>query len=58
MAVTWRLTQRRVLLTGIIDKVRYLGDRVHYWWDELYMSIVPIAPFGDMFWGRDIARAY
>ena len=49
MAAAWRLTQRRALLVGIIDKMWYLGERVHRWWDGPYMRRVPIAPPGDIF---------
>ena len=42
------------MLDGVIDKVWYLGERVHRWWDGPYMRRVPIAPHGDMFWGREL----
>ena len=55
MVAAWHLTQRRGLLAGIIDKAWYLGERLYHWWDGPYISRVPIAPPGDMFWGRELA---
>ena len=52
--MAWRLTQRRILLSGLGDKVWFLGERVHRWWDGPFPSRVPVAPPGDMFWGSEL----
>ena len=54
IGVAWRLTQRRILLPGLIDKVWYLGEWVYCWWDGLFMRRVHIAPPGDIFWGQEL----
>ena len=40
-------------MDGIIDKVWYLGERVHHCWDGPYMRRVPTTPPIDMLWGRE-----
>ena len=52
--MAWRLTQRRILLPGLIDKVWYLGEWVYHWWDGPCLRRFPIAPPCDMFWGREL----
>ena len=54
MGMAWRLMQRRILLPGLIDKVWYLGERVHRWWDRPCLRRVPIAPPHDMYWGCEL----
>ena len=49
MGVAWSLTQRRILLPGLDDKVWFLGERVHRWWDGPFLRRVPVAPPRDMF---------
>ena len=41
-------------MPGIIDKVWYLGEWVHHWWDGPFMRRVHVAPPGDMFWGQEL----
>ena len=52
--MAWRLTQRRILLSGLGDKVWFLGERVHHWWDGPFLRRVPVAPPSDMFWGSEL----
>ena len=52
--MAWRLTQRRILLPGLVDKIWYLGEWVHRWWDGPFMRRVLIAPPRDIFWGREL----
>ena len=41
-------------MRGLINKVWYLGEHVHRWWDGPFMRRVHVAPPGDMFWGREL----
>ena len=52
--MAWRLIQRRILLSGLGEKVWFLGERVHRWWDGPFFRRVPMAPPGDMFWGSEL----
>ena len=56
MVAARRVTHMRFLLTSIIDNVWYLGERVHYWLDGLYIRRVPVAPPGNIFWGQEFVR--
>ena len=52
--MAWRLTQRRILLPGLGDRVWFLGERVYRWCDGPFFRRVPMAPPGDMFWGNEL----
>ena len=44
MGEAWRLTHWRILLLGLGDRVWFLGERVHRWWDGPFLRRVPMAP--------------
>ena len=52
--MAWRLTQRRILLPGLGERVWFLGKRVYRWWDGPFLRKVPMAPPTDMFWGSEL----
>ena len=52
--MAWCLTQRRILLPGLGERVWFLGERVYRWWDGPFFRKVLMAPPTDMFWGSEL----